>query len=112
MPIQKELSRSVYVFTARVISSRSVPVAKDGYFSSGRNYVLRPVEILKGQAATITVFSENSSGRFEMKRGETYLVFVYRDHGRLRIDNCGNSGSVETSQQALATVRRLSLTLK
>lgn len=109
VPIPKEFSQSLYVFTARVISSRVVPDAKDGYFLSGSSYVLRPVEVLKGQpAATLTVFNENSSGRFDMELGKTYLVFVYREHGRLRVDNCGNSGLLETSQQTLAAARGLS----
>lgn len=90
VPIRKEYSRSAFVLTASVVSIQVVPDSKDGYFVAGSNYELRPVETLKGSTPpTITVFSENSTGRFDMERGKRYLVFIYRAHGRLRIDNCG-----------------------
>jgi|SRR5215469_4517016 len=108
LPIQKEYSRSVFVLTVDVVSSQAMPDSRDKYFLSGTNYTLRPVEILKGHPpATISVFSENSVGRFDMERGQTYFVFIYSDHGRLQIDNCGNSGRLDTSEKTVATVREL-----
>jgi len=61
------------------------------------------LRILKGRPRkTFIVFSENTSGRFPMNAKKSYLVFVYREHGRLRIDNCGNSGLLDGSAPALA----------
>jgi hypothetical protein len=109
IPLEKEYARSKYVATVRVISSTSEPDAADGYYLNGVNYRLQRLETLKGlPPETFTVFNENTSGRFDMDRGASYLVFVYREHGRLRIDNCGNSGRLESSSEVLATVRRLS----
>lgn len=111
VPIQREYSRSVFVLKVDVVSSQVVPDSKDKYFLSGTNYTLRPVEILKGHpSATVTVFSENSSGRFDMEQGKAYFVFIYSEHGRLHIDNCGNSGPLGTSGKTLATVRALANT--
>jgi hypothetical protein len=39
-----------------------------------------------------------------METKKRYLVFVHREGGRLRIDNCGNSGLLDTSAKALAEV--------
>jgi hypothetical protein len=42
-----------------------------------------------------------------MSAKERYLVFVYREHGRLRVDNCGNSDLLSASSRTLAKVRKL-----
>jgi hypothetical protein len=108
VPIKKEFSRSLYVMTARVIATQSVSDSQDGYFLDGVNSTLQPIEILKGHPpAAVTVFSENSSGRFDLKPSKSYLVFIYREHGRVRVDSCGNSGLLDDSKQTLATTRKL-----
>ena len=109
IPVEKEYSDSIYVATVRVISFKKVPDSRDGYYLGGMNYRLQRLETLKGQPpGSFTVFNENSSGRFDMNTGASYLVFVYRQHGRLRIDNCGNSAPLDSSGEALAVVQKLS----
>jgi hypothetical protein len=106
--VTREYSRSTYVLIASVVAANYVPAGKDGYDFDGTNYTLRSVQLLKGDPPpTFDVFSENSSGRFVMATGERYLVFVYREHGNLRIDNCGNSGLLSASSLTLAKVRNL-----
>ena|ERR1700690_3018719 len=106
--VSREYSRSTYVLTASVVAARDVPRSKDEYDFEGTNYTLKSGQSFKGSAPkTFDVFSENSSGRFVMSPGESYLVFVHRDHGRLRIDNCGNSGLLDASSLTLAKVRNL-----
>jgi hypothetical protein len=56
---------------------------------------------------TIRLFSENSSGRFQMQVGETYLLFAYDALGRTAIDNCGNSGLVHDRAYELGAVRSM-----
>jgi hypothetical protein len=108
VPIEKEFSRSLYVLTVRVMATQSLSDSQDGYFLHGVNSTLQPLEILKGHPpATVIVFSENSSGRFDLKPIKSYLVFIYREHGRLRVDSCGNSGLLDDSKQTLATTRKL-----
>jgi len=80
LPVQKEYSGSVFVFTARVISSHFVAASGDGYFLSGTNYTLRPQEILKGRnGEAVTVFKENSSGRFDMCEDKLTL-YLYTEN--------------------------------
>jgi hypothetical protein len=103
--VKDEFSNAEYVLTAVVTAASEVPQSKDGQDFSGTDYKLRSLHVLKGYPPeTFTVFSENSSGRFPMDMKKRYLVFVYREGGRLRIDNCGNSGLLDVSGNALAKV--------
>lgn len=43
-------------------------------------------------SGSLVIFSENSSGRFPMEPHIPYVLFIYREAGRLMVDNCGNSG--------------------
>jgi hypothetical protein len=103
--VKDEYSDAEYVLTAVVAAASEVPQSKDGRDFSGTDYKVRSLHVLKGYPPeTFTVFSENSSGRFLMETKKRYLVFVHREGGRLRIDNCGNSGLLDTSAKALAEV--------
>ena len=103
--VKDEYSNAAYVLTVVVATANAVPQSEDGKDLSGTDYKLRSLHVLKGYPPeTFTVFSENSSGRFPMDVKKRYLVFVYREGGRLRIDNCGNSGLLDTSANALAEV--------
>jgi len=86
----------------------------DGQFTDGTLYTLQITEVLKGTPAkAITVYSENSSGRFPMDVGTTYLIFAYRGVFENRatpewaVDNCGSSTAVQGNQELLAEVRHL-----
>jgi hypothetical protein len=71
---------------------------------------------LKGERlSTVTLYSENSSGRFPMEVGVSYVIFAsegtfeFRASPEFAIDNCGNSGSLREpkAQASLEQVRRL-----
>ena len=88
------------------------PIGLDPYL--GANYAIQPLEVLKGSPPQqLTLFSENTTARFPMKVGATYLLFVYEatdtDPPYLHLDSCGNSGLLDNRTPILADVRRLAL---
>jgi hypothetical protein len=107
--VAAEYARSVAVVQARVISERNVPDPGAPKFIGGTIYKVRVEESFHGALhGTVEVFSENSSGRFPMEKRKSYLLFLYREEGRLSADPCGNSGFVSQKTNDLAKVRALS----
>ena len=103
--VRDEYRGSDVVVIATVVRATPVPLSRD--FQEGTAFTVRVNETLKGKApAQLRLFSENSGARFPMHVGAKYLLFI--DHlERSVIDNCGNSGTVATRRQAVATARRL-----
>ncbi len=102
LAIKEEFSNSQSVLIGKVLSEVSVP--ESGKYYEGQNYAVEVQEVFKGNPPKIIpVFCENSSGRFPMVVGKTYVVFLYYD-GRHQIDNCGNSGLVSEKQEVLDAV--------
>ncbi len=86
---------------------------KDG-FIQGTFYMVRVEELLKGSRfGDVEIYDENSSGRFPLEVGGTYLLFAYEGafeglQGlRLAINNCGNSGTLSQTRNELKMVREL-----
>jgi hypothetical protein len=103
--VRDEYRASDAVVLAKVIRETAVPATRD--YSEGTAYVVRVDETLKGKPPTqIRLFSENSSGRFPMRVGTQYLLFV-DNLQRSVIDNCGNSGMVSSRRHVLSVVRSL-----
>lgn len=101
--IGEEYSSSVMVFVGRVVARRATPFSGDEYFLDGDTYTVIPRRVFKGNLGTrVDLFSENSTGRFPMHMKREYLLFVYEDHGRLMVDNCGNSDLMPPAKNALA----------
>jgi hypothetical protein len=106
--LTSEYLHSQTVVVASVVAQKPIPEAPDGYFLEGAEYTVRVEKQFRGPAlATIELFNENTSGKFDMTVGAKYLPFVYQDYGRLRIDNCGNSGEQLKSASALRQVEKL-----
>ncbi|HTX75580.1 MAG TPA: hypothetical protein VMD29_05180 [Terracidiphilus sp.] len=106
--IREEYNSSALVFVGDVVAHRSTPSTGDGYFLDGDSYMVTPLAVLKGRPGSkVNLFSENSSGRFPMLLERKYLLFVYEDHGRLMVDNCGNSDVMPHAKNALAQVTAL-----
>lgn len=102
------------VFVGRVVAEQKIHEAPGGFFD-GIEYQLSVVEPLRGKPkALVHIFSENSSGRFPMMVGNSYLVFTSITPGTFAgnpvftISYCGNSGEVKSKVKALSLVRKLS----
>ena len=103
--VRDEYRASDAVVLAKVIRQTAVPASRD--YLEGTAYLVRVDETLKGKPpAQIRLFSENSSGRFPMRVGTQYLLFV-DNLERSVIDNCGNSGAVSNRRRAVSVVRSL-----
>jgi hypothetical protein len=103
--ISEEYNGSAAVLVGNVVGDRITPLSEDEYFFDGDTYTVIPVRVIKGRPASrIDLFSENSSGRFPMRVGREYLIFAYKDHGRLIVNNCGNSEPIHNAKNALAQV--------
>ena len=103
---KQEYQRSTTVFVGPVVSEDFTPESKD--YENGTTYSIQVEEVLRGSPAkTVKVFSENDSGRFPMQVGTAYLIFVYEELDRLKVDNCGNSGKLSEKAEALAALRKM-----
>lgn len=99
--ISEEYRSSVMVLIGKVVAHAATPAKGDVY--DGVTYTVIPLRVLKGNPGSrIRLFSENSTGRFPMKMKREYLLFIYRDGGRLIVDNCGNSDLMPHGNNALA----------
>jgi len=104
--ITEEYAKSQSVFIGKVLAETAVP--ESGRYYDGDNYTVQVQEVFKGNpTGAVVIFSENSSGRFPMSVGSTYILFVYHELGRYQINNCGNSGLLSGKQDAIQAVRQL-----
>lgn len=102
--VEQELRESVLVFVGRVASEESTPESKD--FFEGTTYTVLVEEVLNGlPSKMVRLFSENSSGRFSMSVGSSYLIFAYEGLGRLMVNNCGNSGDSSKKAGVISNLR-------
>jgi hypothetical protein len=106
--VEQEYRQSSTVFVGRVTAANLVAATKS--FEEGTRYTIRVEDVFRGRPPrTLTVFSENSSGRFPMEVGVAYLVFLSARAGEpAMVDSCGNSGPVSEAAVAIETVKQLS----
>jgi hypothetical protein len=101
-----EFFKSDAVFIGTVLSIRETPDSdKDvgGWF-----YRLRIEEPFRGPSPkVITVYTENSSARFPLEKGRKYLLFAYKQNGRLEIYGYGNSALLSEASDALTRLNNL-----
>ncbi|MBI1818325.1 MAG: hypothetical protein HYR72_25370 [Deltaproteobacteria bacterium] len=104
--LEQEYRSSAVVFAGRVGSQEVTPEA--GGYADGTTYSVSVEEVLRGAPGkTINLFSENSSGRFPMRAGTSYLIFVYEEQGRSMVNYCGNSGELTEKASALGSLRKI-----
>lgn len=104
--ITEEYAETENIITGKVIKEKDIPEADN--YEKGTNYTVEIQEVIKGNLInSVIIFSENSSGRFPMLVGETYILFVYYNVGRYQIDNCGNSGLLSEKRDTIQTLRQL-----
>src|SRR5438046_683826 len=78
--VKAEFVRSVAVVRVLVVSERNVPDPDAPEFIGGTFYTVRIQKSFRGALdGTVKVFSENSTGRFPMESGRSYLLFLYRE---------------------------------
>jgi hypothetical protein len=108
--IQEEYADSESVFIGRVLEKKDV--SESGGYYEGDEYIVQVKEVFKGKPGKkIIIFSENSSGRFPMEIGKTYIIFLHQELGRYQIDNCGNSGLLSKKQDTVRSLRQLRETM-
>jgi hypothetical protein len=106
--VSSEYKSSQEVIASRVLTAKQLPPTDDNYFLDGTMYRVMVGKSYKGSPfRTLSVFSENSSGRFPMRVGHTYLLFLYQDHGRYQVDNCGNSDELARSSRKINELERI-----
>jgi hypothetical protein len=78
----------------------AVPVPDSSFHLDGISYIVHVDRVLKGRMIdrdVVDIFSENSPSKFPMQIGKQYLLFVHRNYNDYEVDNCGNSGLLESS---------------
>lgn len=63
-----------------------------------------PGYVVKGYLA---LYNENTSSRFNMDVGESYLMFVSESFDGFYIDSCGNSGTVTKSKEIIKSIQKI-----
>jgi hypothetical protein len=100
--VEAEFAASAVVALGSVVAetTRVSPEDPDGFEETV--YRFRPSRVFKGPAkGGIELHSPNTSSRFEMQRGRSYLVFVRDERGERFVDACGNSGPLRTRRVML-----------
>jgi hypothetical protein len=106
--VETEFAASAVVAVGSVVAEtkRVSPEDPDGFEETV--YRFRPSRVFKGQAKEdIELHSPNTSSRFDMQRGRSYLVFMRDERGERFVDACGNSGPVRTRRAMLGKVGRI-----
>lgn len=97
-----ERSDSKFVISGRAIASRDVMSPDDPAIVGKTIYDVAVLKTYKGTpGSTISITSVNTSSRFPMNIGQTYLLFVSEYEGEYFVDSCGNSGEVIEKKSAL-----------
>jgi hypothetical protein len=103
-----EFVRSEAVLVGSILSERNLPGSDETDTPGGTFYLVKVLETLRGTpGSAVEIFSENSSGRFPMHIGTSYLLFLYKQQGLLSADYCGNSGPVADKADVLREARQL-----
>jgi len=97
--IDSERRDSKFVFLGKVTSSKVVMSEEEPGFIDHTDYDVAVLQSFKGKPGRdITIMSVNTSARFPMDIGQTYVLFVSVDNeGSYFVNSCGNS--------AVATIR-------
>ena len=100
-----EFFKTSMVITGKVVSEKP---KGDPNFADGWFYRLRVQRTFRGAPArSVVVYTENDNGRFPLKVGERYLLFVFRVQGRLEVDGCGNSALLSEASAAINAIEAI-----
>jgi len=108
--VSDEYYVSQLVFTGVVLSAHHVGDPNDVDFYTGTHYRLRVDHWYRGTHVDyVTLYSENSTARFEMEKQHRYLIFANKTEEGWFVDNCGNSVDISKSTAALNGLKKLPL---
>ena len=104
--IKQETLESRSIVVAKVLSERFImDIPSDPEGVAATVYRLQVKRRLSGKIPkTVEVISENTSGRFPMDVGSTYLLFVSTSPAGLFIDSCGHSDLISNSAETLRVI--------
>jgi hypothetical protein len=110
--VEEESDSSKYVLVGKVLKAQKILEPQD--FILGTIYTIKVDELLKGTPAKIIeIYDENSSGRFPMEVGISYLIFAFEgvfegmEGLHLAINHRGNSKKLNQAGMILETTRKL-----
>lgn len=104
--VKHEYDDGPIVLVGKVTAKKAVAESRDYY--EGDEYTVQAQEIFKGVPPNpLLIFSENSSGRFPMEVGSTYLLFIHEEMNRYQVSNCGNSGLLSKEKDTLNEIKLL-----
>lgn len=105
--LEQEFQNAAMVLVGRVTSEELTPESKN--YLDGTTYTIHIEEVLRGsRLKEVRLFSANTSGRFPMQVGVSYLILAYKELERLQVDNCGNSGKIsDKTTEVLAQLRKM-----
>jgi hypothetical protein len=117
--VTEEYQQAQYVVIGRAVHERNVFSEADTDDYDWTVYDVEVLQAFKGTPPhTLHLSSENSSARFPMDAGKTYLLFVTHmpmqesEGGEILpadfVDNCGNSDLTDAAAEKLKLVTRLS----
>jgi len=104
--VNNEFFKSRFVIVGEVLLERE-QLDRDGFLDL-TDYRVRVLRTYRGlPRQVLTIRSENDSGRFPMKKGQKYLLFVRTQGGHFFIDNCGNSGPLAEAHDTIEVIQRI-----
>lgn len=101
-----ELVDSRYTILAKVEKEAIYRSPDDPIGVAGRLYTVRVSEVFGGAPPKRLVLdSVNTTSRFNMDVGESYLLLVQGGYAKGWVSNCGNSGTLRETAEAVAALR-------
>jgi hypothetical protein len=100
MTVADEYRASKYVFLGKVISQRQIELHDGGFDAT--LYRVAVTQSFQGAPTTpLTIYNSNTTARFDMDVGKSYLLFVLASGKYFVVDNCGWSDEVSEAKPAL-----------
>lgn len=100
MTVADEYRASKYVFLGKVISQRQIELHDGGFDAT--LYRVAVTQSFKGAPTTpLTIYNSNTTARFDMDVGKSYVLFVLASGKYFVVDNCGWSDEMSVSGPVL-----------
>lgn len=91
----EEWSRAKYVIVGQLVDSKVLTSVDDPEGVEATEYTIKVVRSFKGRVGRkISIRSDNTSSRFNMRAGYLYILFIESDGATNFVDPCGSSGEL------------------